>query len=194
MAAWEAAAAIDPAHVDALFNAAQAHYNRKEPAAALALWQRARLAAPDDLEVRKKIVQAQHALGRHEEAQQTTAELVSAWRNSDDPRVKQQREFAVDQLDVAGVHVIAYATFDPPPTGFATLFTFRVLDGRGKIAPIVVKLETSEVAREAGTPFVLSLDSHGKYQVVGALKSLPPHAELMDIASKLVAQAVSQPS
>jgi hypothetical protein len=67
-------------------------------------------------------------------------------------------------------------------------------DGGGKVVPLVVKLETSDVARAAGTPFVVSIDSNGRYRAVDALPSVPPHAELMALAGRLVAQAVSQPS
>jgi hypothetical protein len=186
IAAWEAAAAADPTDVDSLYDAGQAHYLRREYAAALDSWARARARAPRDFGVVKKIVQAQRALGLHDDAAATTLQLRELWETSTDPAVRLVDEVVVDQFEVAGATVHTFETLRPRDPRAYPVVSFRVIGG----APIVACVETSDYARERGVPYVLSIARGREYKVIGTSEHMPPYPDLKATASKLIGDAL----
>lgn len=119
IAAWEAAAGLDPLYVDGLYNAGIAHHGLGELAAALACWERGLARAPRDFWFTRKIIQAHNALGRYAEAGAARLRLLDIWATSTDPAVRRAHEYvfvqsAVDGREVHGCEVLA--ALDAPPT------------------------------------------------------------------------------
>jgi tetratricopeptide (TPR) repeat protein len=191
IAAWEAAAAADPTEVDALYDAGQAYYLRREFAAALDCWTRARARAPGDFGVAKKRVQALRALARHADADAAMIEVRALWQASTDPAVRLVDEVVIDQFEVAGATVHALETLRPRDPRAYPVLAFRVVDR----APLtIVRVETSEYARDRGVPYVLSV-AHGRaYKVVGTSAALPPYPELKATATTLIGDALATPA
>ncbi|MCE9572828.1 MAG: hypothetical protein K8W52_06700 [Deltaproteobacteria bacterium] len=187
IAAWEAIAAADPADVDALYDAGQARYLRGELAEALDCWTRARARAPGDFGIAKKQVQALHGLARHADAEALMREVRALWRASADPAVQLVDEVVVDQFAVAGASVHASETLRPRDPRAYALQTFRVVGGPA----ITVRVETSDYARERGTPYVLSVARGRDYRVVGTRAELPAYPELKAIAIQLITAALA---
>ncbi len=121
---WRAALKADPSNADAAYNLGQVSYNRRDFTAALDYWQRARTLVPEDFGAAKKVLQAQNALARWEDAEITRREVFRLHKESKDPKVRALTEYAFDQFDVATVHVFAYETFEPAGED-AVLYTFR---------------------------------------------------------------------
>ncbi len=192
IAAWEAQAAADPAEVDALYDAGQARYLRGEFGEALDCWTRARARAPRDFGVARKQVQALHALARHADADAMMGEVRALWQASADPAVQLVDEVVVDQFAVAGASVHASETLRPRDPRAYALQTFRVVGGAGPA--IIVRVETSDYARERGAPYVLSIARGRDYKVIGTRAQLPAYPELKAVATQLIGEALAIPS
>jgi tetratricopeptide (TPR) repeat protein len=189
IAAWEAAAAADPTEVDALYDAGVAHYLRRDFEAALACWSRASARAPGDFGVAKKLVQAQHALGRYDDAAAARRRLRELWRTSADPAVRLLDEVVIDQFEVDGASVHAFETLRPRSRDAHALLSFRVIGHAGP--PVTVAVETSAYGRERGAPFVLSRTRGPAYEVIGASDQLPAYADLRATATGLIRDALA---
>jgi hypothetical protein len=69
-----------------------------------------------------------------------------------------------------------------------TLLEFRAVNTDDRPLGASLVIETSEQAKQAGTPFVIGAHARGQYKVVATLPSLPPYPELRDQARELLAQ------
>ncbi|MCB9559872.1 MAG: tetratricopeptide repeat protein [Kofleriaceae bacterium] len=192
IAAWEAAAAADPADVDALYNAGQAHYNRKAYADALRCWQRALERDARDFGLVKKVIQAQHALGHHDDAASTTELLRELWRTSTSAAVRLADEAIVDQFEVADVPVMVALTLRPPDPRSYAIYAFRA-PATAKTPAVCVRIETSDYARERGVPFVLSVQRGRDYKALGTSEHLPAYPDLRTTAIRLITEAFGKP-
>jgi tetratricopeptide (TPR) repeat protein len=190
IAAWEAAAAADPTAIDPLYNAGLAHYQRREFAAALAAWERALARDPRDFAVHRKIVQAQHALGRHADAERSMIALRALWKTSTDPATRAVDEVVFDQFAVGDVAVHAFETLRPRDPSSYALLTFRTAAEPTRPS-IAVRVETSDYARERGVPYVLSVTKGREYKVIGTSAQLPPYPDLKQTVAKLITQALA---
>lgn len=185
LAHWNAAAEADPKHIDAYYNAAQTYYNRHQYKDALERWQKALALDPGDFDVQKKVLQAFNGL--HERAGATKAReaLLALWRDSDDPRVKAMTEFCFDQREVGKVHVYAYETLDPKGDLFYP-YTFKLAGPDNRIFGSV-RLESSAVIREAGTPYILGFSSGATHATTRtAYKTLPSYGALWPDVEKII--------
>jgi tetratricopeptide (TPR) repeat protein len=198
IAAWEAAAAADPEAIDALYNLGLAHYARGDFAAALESWDAARERAPRDFWVARKVIQAQFALERYDEAAATREQLLEIWRTSDDPAVQLADELVFDQFEIEAaspgpdrsVTVHALETLRPRDPRSHAVLCFRVAD-HGSRGPISVQIETGDGARARGAPYVLSVIDGGNYEALDTSERLPPYPELKRTAAKLIAEALA---
>lgn len=180
LAAWEQAIASDPRHIDSRYNAGKARYRRKEFGVALAHWRTAGALAPDDFAIAQKILLAEHALDR--DAADSRARLLDIRSRSGDPAIQEQESFVFDQFDVDGRQVLAHEPFPDAARTPADVYRFTV---RGE-ADTVVKIETSELGRRKGTPFVVSLTYEGVSRTVGAMAALPPYPEIRELVRSLI--------
>lgn len=189
IAAWGRAAEVRPDYLDALYNKAQAHYSRGELAEALATWKAALAHAPEDFFLLKKLAQTQHGLGQHGDAAATHDAIIAAWEKSSDATVRHLSEYVFDQFEVAGMTVHALETLRPPKPDFFAVFSFRVVDAKGQPTGLAAQLETSTVAREKGTPFVLTVVDGDRYRVLGTYDALPSYPLLKQHVTKVLTEA-----
>lgn len=121
IAAWEAAAALDPLYIDGLYNAGIAHFGQGDIVAALGCWERGLARAPRDFWFLRKLVQAHNALGKYADAGRARARLRDVWATSTDPSVQRATSYVFHQQDVDGVEIHAsevLAEIDGPPILF----------------------------------------------------------------------------
>jgi len=189
MAAWLAAGAADPREVDALYNAGLAAYKLRDFAGASDAWQRALARSPRDFWIARKLIQAQYALGKLEDAAVTRALLLEIWRTTSEPSITIQDELVFDQFAVGDLVVYAAETLRPrDPTSYP-IYTFRVVERGSSTAPLQVAIETSDYAKSRGVPFVISLLDGASYRALGTASSLPPYPELKASVEKLIGDA-----
>jgi tetratricopeptide (TPR) repeat protein len=192
IAAWDRAAELQPDLAAAFYNAAQARYQRGDFAGALAGWRRVVELAPDDVLALRKVLQAEFALGRYDDAEATRRLLRQRWAESRDPRVRLLSEVVFDQFSAGPIKVHAYETLrNEGRAAYQTIYTFRAVDGDGRDLPVQVFVETSEYARERGTPFVLATSVRGRYRAVGAAPALPPYPELKQTVIQLINEGLA---
>ena len=77
------------------------------------------------------------------------------------------------------------------------LLTFQAIEIHGHHEhplPATVTVETSDQAKQAGTPFVLAVKAGRQFRVVGMSKDLPPYPELKADVIRLLAEALRPPA
>ena len=171
IAHFDKALAIDPKHVDAAYNAGQGYYNTKDFHHAAERWATAAKLAPDDFQIAKKVVQAEHAVGNDGAAARD--HVFALWKAG---KVGGAKDYVFDQFDVGAHHIYASETFE---TGgdLAYVYRFDVTDNDNKLGS--VNLETSAVIREQGIPYLLGMDKGGTHSQLGkSWKKLPSYKEL----------------
>ena len=171
IAHFDKALAIDPKHVDAAYNAGQGYYNTKDFHHAAERWATAAKLAPDDFQIAKKVVQAEHAVGN--DGASARDRVFALWKAG---KAGGAKDFVFDQCDVGAHHIYASESFD---TGgdLAYVDRFDVTDSDKKLGS--VNLETSAVIREQGIPYLLGMDKGGTHSQLGkSWKKLPSYKEL----------------
>jgi tetratricopeptide (TPR) repeat protein len=188
---WDAAVKADPKHVDALYNAGQLRYNRKEFAKALECWSKARLLAPADFGVAKKVLQATNALGDRAAAKKAREAVFEIWRTSQDDQVRKLTEYVFDQFDVGKLHVYAFETFEPKGDLYC-VYTFRAAGPDNKIVG-TVQLESSKIIREMGTPYILGYTTGAVHHTTSStFKELPTYEALKPQIVRLVEEHLTR--
>ena len=74
------------------------------------------------------------------------------------------------------------------------MLAFRAVGANDRSLGPVVTVETSEVARQAGTPYVLAIGSPKGYRVIGASAELPAYARLREDVVRLLGEALTTES
>ncbi len=95
-----------------LFNAGMAASSNKDHALALDLFKRLKAVDPLDWHGRAKLIQAYQALGKLPERDAERTELFEMWKKGDPPELKNQVEYCREQLEVAGMKVMAFEHFE----------------------------------------------------------------------------------
>ncbi len=193
IAAWEKGMALAPERVDYHYNIAQAKFLLKDHAGALASFQKTLALDPADFLVQRKVIQCLYALGRFDEGQQARVAFRQAWEQSRDPRAQLITEYVFDQFEGDGFWVHAFETLRPQNPAIYPVLTFRAVQHHGDHEhplPASVLVETSDQAKSAGTPYVLSVLAGQQYRVLGAAKDLPVYAELKQDVLKLIGDSL----
>jgi Flp pilus assembly protein TadD len=188
--AWERALALAPEQVDTHYNLAQARFALRDYEAALAGFQTVVELAPSDFMVQRKVIQCLYALGRYDRADQARLALRAAWTATTDARAELISEYVFDQFEANGFWVHAVETLRPRDPAIYAVLAFRAYDHLEQPLPALVAIETSEQARVAGTPYVLTVTAGAMYHVVGASQQLPPYVELKQTAIELLTEAL----
>jgi tetratricopeptide (TPR) repeat protein len=189
---WERAVELQPNHVDALYNLGQMHYNHAEFTQALESWSAARGFAPNDFEILKKNVQAERALEHWDEANATMADLFRSWQTSADPTVRDLYEVTVDQFEVAQHRVMASEMLRPRQNDLWYETVFRVFNADNSVL-LTVQLESSQIGRELGVPYVLGINTAGGHQNLGmTFTTKPSYDSLKPLVETAIARALSQ--
>lgn len=179
---------VDQPDVDQLYDDAQRAYLEGDFAAALAGWSRALSLAPDDVEIKKKLVQTHFALGDSAAGEAALEGLRQAISSSADPTVQGWKEVVIDQLNVGGQRVFAFETLRYDSADLYYALVWRLLDGGGKVQ-MTVQLESSAYGRERGVPFVMGINTARGHATTGPMfNSRPPYLALRELAVKLIAQ------
>lgn len=190
IAAWQAAVQLQPTHRDATYRLALAHFQSADYAQALAGLQRALQLAPSDLPCQKRLIQSLYALGRHGEGEAARERFRHTLQSSRDPRARFIEEYVFDHLTGPGFVVQVSETVRPRDPTFYALLRFAAYDSAGRPLPASVIIETSDLAKQAGTPFVLAVQTGAQFRVLGSAKTLPPYAALTQKALELLTQAL----
>jgi tetratricopeptide (TPR) repeat protein len=186
---WRAAREIEP-RVDTHYNLGQAHYLLGDHAEALASFRAAHALDPSDVMLERKIIQCLYALGQYDEGDAARAHLRRAWSASRDPRVQAQVEYVLDQFQGDGPRVHTVEPLRQRDPVLTTLLIFRAVTEQDQPIGVEVRVETSEHAKRAGTPFVIGVKARGQFKVVATLEALPPYPELRARAVELLAQVL----
>jgi len=197
IAAWEKALALSPDRVDTVYNLAQARFFLKEFEAALVGFQTVARLDPDDFMTTRKIAQCLYALDRYDEGAAARVRFRELWGSTRDPRAGFITEFVFDQFQADGFWVHALETLRPRNPSVYVLLTFQAIEIHGHHEhplPATVTVETSDQAKQAGTPFVLAVKAGRQYRVVGMSKDLPPYPELKADVIRLLAEALRPPA
>jgi tetratricopeptide (TPR) repeat protein len=187
---WQRALAVAPELIDARYNLAQSQYLLGDYEAALAGFDAVARREPSELAVERKRIQCLYALGRVDEGQAARSAFRRAWDRSRDPRETRLAEYVFDQFRVAGFYVHAIETLRPRDPACFPVLAFRAMRGPSHDQPVSaeVLVETSELARAAGTPFVIAVVANSTYRVIGGHANLPSYLQLKaEIVPLLVA-------
>jgi tetratricopeptide (TPR) repeat protein len=186
--AWQKALAIDPTLVDAHYNIGQAHYRLHELEAALAAFAQVVALEPHHLRGTSKVIQCLYGLGRVQEGEAARGEFRRWISTSGDPRARLLSEIVFDQFAGNGFRVHAAEALRGP----TLLQLFRAVDDEDRPLRVTVQVETSEVARKAGTPYVLAVVAASGYKVVDALAELPSYPLLKTRVSELIGEVLGK--
>jgi tetratricopeptide (TPR) repeat protein len=186
---WAQAVRLDPAHVNAHYNLAQHHQLRGDPRLQLQHFLAAGRLQPSDAEIAKKVLQSYHRTGDVARAAAARQRLLALIRSGRDPATRSWREFCFDQFLSGADRVLAYETLNP--TGDLVYhFRFRV-EHAGKVVRSI-NVESSAVARELGTPYLLGESSGGRHRTFPiGWKVLPPYPELKATVLRVLAGQVA---
>jgi tetratricopeptide (TPR) repeat protein len=188
---WERAIQLEPRHVDALYNLGQAHYSRGDYPRALALWRAASAVAADDFEIAKKVVQAERALERWDDANRSMQRLFEVWQRSSDPNVRNLHEVVVDQFTVAGRRVLASEMLRPRDPDLYYETTFHVYNESGK-AVMTVQLESSQYGREHGVPYLVGINTPTGHESIGpTFSAKPSYRSMKEIAVRVIGERLA---
>ncbi len=187
-AAWREAIALDPSDGISRYNLGLALFERGELEEARTSWREALALSPDDFLILRKIIQAEYRLERWDEAAATRRELRALWQRTRDPRAQLMHEVVIDQIEAGGHQIFAFETFRPLDPSFHPVLRFVAVDAHGHELPHSVVIETSDYAKERGTPFVLVVRHGGSHRTLGATSELPPYPELRATALELLSQ------
>lgn len=190
IAAWTRALELGD-RVDAHYNIAQAHYSLGDFESALRSFRAAHERDPADILLTRKIAQCLYALGRFDEGAGVRADLVRAWNASRDPRVRAVKEYVFDQFDLERFRIHAIEPLEQRTPAVSTLLELRAVGTDDRPLGASVLVETSDQARQAGTPFVIGVWARGQFKVVATLPALPPYAELRERARALLTQVIA---
>jgi hypothetical protein len=72
------------------------------------------------------------------------------------------------------------------------VLSFRAVDASDRPLPVMVVVETSDKAKQAGTPFVLGVVSGSKFRTIGAAQQLPAYPELKQTVIQLLVEALQK--
>lgn len=188
--ACAAALALDDAFAPAHRQLGAARAALGDHAAALASFERAIALAPHDLDARAAAIRALYALGRDADADAARGALRAVWNASRDARDKLVGEYVIDEVEAP----LRVQVVEPlrHPSGVQVVLAFHAIEDDRTVASVVV--ETSEVARAAGTPYVLGIVTRGAYKTLGAARELPPYAQLKRDSVRMLAQALGKSS
>lgn len=180
---------VDPSHTDAAYNLGQIFYNQKDFVTALDWWQKARTLSPEDFGVVKKVLQAQNALGRREDAEVTREEVFRLHRESKDASIRALKRYCFDQFDVDKLHVFAYEIFEPAGED-AVLYTFLATWPDAKVWGEVTVVSLGKEPAKPG-PHRLDVKVGGKKSGEPVLlKSLPDYPALKERIRLLVRKQI----
>lgn len=191
---FEAASKAAPKHVDALYNAGQVYYNLKRFPEALDRWKKAEKLAPKDFFIKKKVLQAYHAVGDLKGAKRARAAVWKMWKTTKDQRLKAMTEVCVDQFPVGDLHIYAYETFAPAGDLYY-VYTFKATDKDNQLQG-TTQLESSAVMREMGdAKYVLGVTlPGGTHKTIGPMfKKLPTYQEVKKVATEAIKTHLVQP-
>ena len=184
---------LDPEHADAHYNLGlhhQLHGDAKKQlehyAASLAL-------TPQRTDAIAKVIQSHYRLGQYDQAGPLRDTLLELAKKAGKPA-----EFCFHQFDApGGGRFFAYETVDKAKDGVVNWYRFKLVKD-DKIEKSI-NVETSEYAKERGTPFILGEQrgaTHSTYPV--GWKELPPYPDIETVVLKvhrgeIKAQASSRP-
>lgn len=186
---WEQALKLDPNLGDAHYNIAQARWNLKQFGLALDAFTRAATLNPTDFQIARKEIQCLYALGRYDEGLAARTRFRERWSQSRSA-ARLMEEYVFDQFAGPGFRVHAVETLRPRNPAIYSVIYFRAVDERDRSLPATVLIETSDQAKQAGTPFVLGVDAAGQFKVIGASPQLPAYQELKSTVLRLLSEAL----
>jgi tetratricopeptide (TPR) repeat protein len=123
--------ALNPTGDELLYNSGLAALQCRDFVAALDSLGRLKKLAPDDWQLRAKLVQTYQALGKTAERDAERAELFDMRKGGSNQELSGQTEYCRDRFDAAGERVMAFEHFEL--TGErAVRYTFDVMSATGK--------------------------------------------------------------
>lgn len=176
---YRKALALDATHVDAGNDLGLLEYLAGRFEGAREVWLAIEPHAPDDLELRARIVQALFALERYAEAEPWREKVRRMHATSKDEGTRKLREYCFDQFAVDDLRVVALEQFDRSEDALYR-YVFRV--SRDGTEILRVNLEPTPVAKELGLLgggfFLGANDDEGHVTFQKRWNAEPPYPEL----------------
>lgn len=141
---YRANLAANPNSEDLLYNGGLAALQCGDFAAALEFLRPLEALAPDDWQVRAKLVQTYQGLGKLPERDKERAELLALRKRGDNQSLMKQAQYCRERFESGGEHVMAFELFEF--TGErAVRYVFQVLNDAGDQAKYRISLGSYEV-------------------------------------------------
>lgn len=169
----------------------QALWSQKKFAAALDAFENALALEPNDLAILRKVIRCHYALGNIEDGVAMRRHFRAQVAAGVDPRARLLTEYVYDQFAGDGFFVQALETLQAADAAYVVL-TFRAVDFRDQPLPAAFLVETGELARSAGTPYVFGVQSRAGLKILGTAKQLPAYPELKAKALELLSAALNR--
>ncbi len=183
---------LDPKRISSHYNLALANFEIGHFENALNGFRKALELAPKDFLTQRKVVQSLYALQRFDETGMERDKFRKMWSSSSDSRAQYIDEYVFDQFHAAGHRVLAIETLRKRTPFDQTLLRFRAIDKNGQPLGIEIAIETSQIAQNAGTPFLLTIATKEGYAVLEAFSEIPPYQALRAHITNLFAKQADQ--
>ncbi len=181
---------LNPKRIASHYNLALANFELGHFENALSGFRKALELDPKDFLTQRKVVQSLYALQRFDETGMERDKFRKMWSSSSDPRAQYIDEYVFDQFHAAGHRVFAIETLRKRTPSDQTLLKFRAIDTNGQPLGTEIAIETSRIAQEAGTPFLLTIVAKERYTVLEAFSEIPPYQALRIHVKDLFAKQV----
>jgi len=147
LVAYRAGLAIDPKNSDLLYNAGLAALQCRDFDAALDLLSRLKALAPDDWQVRAKLVQTYQTLGKIAERDRERAGLFELRKSGTNQDLSAQSEYCRERFEAGGERVMAFEHFEMKGER-AVKYVFDVMNETGDAAKYQISLGSYDLTNE----------------------------------------------
>jgi len=173
LASWSRAVALNPRHIDALFNLGQHHQTEGQFSIAEKHFKAILEIDSTELDALKKMIQLHYQQRKYTTAQHFRERFMKAQAASHRPEVKNMRDFCFDQFKVGNDHILAYETIKKGGDLYHH-YVFRLVR-KGRVVKSV-NLESSTYARETGIAFLLGQTEGSKHSTFDrSYKKMPKY-------------------
>lgn len=188
---WSEVPSESTMYEDAAYNIGQAAYLSGRFEEALSAWQRLLVLDPDDWQVQRKVVQALHALDRHDAAEAAFLDLRARWQaHSRSERVgaevaRAPQYFIVDQFRVRHLTILVKEQVSECRENLSVPIAF-VAHPRVDAPPLfAIELSSTAYGAERGSEFALQFHAPYATKIIGPIWNVRPEYGVLREAARV---------